>query len=103
MTAEPNPASELSYNQAAAELEDLLAELDSETIDIDKLSARVRRVAELIRVCRERIAGARLEIERVVAELDDAAERALEPDDGTDDDAADPDHSEDPGHSEETA
>ena len=74
MTAEPTPASELSYNQAAAELEALLAELDSETIDIDKLSVRVRRAAELIRVCRERIAGARLEIERVVAELDDEAQ-----------------------------
>jgi exonuclease VII small subunit len=33
----------------------------------------VHRAAELIRVCRERIAGARLEIERIVAELEDAA------------------------------
>jgi exodeoxyribonuclease VII small subunit len=80
MTAEPTPASELSYNQAADELEDILTELDSETIDIDKLSARVRRAAELIRVCRERIAGARLEIERVVAELDDEADVDLDPD-----------------------
>lgn len=86
MTAELTPASELSYNQAADELEGLLAELDSETIDIDKLSARVRRAAELIRVCRERIAGARLEIERVVAELDDETELELEPDDADPDD-----------------
>lgn len=71
MAAEPTPASELSYRDASDELEEILAELDSETIDVDKLSTRVHRAAELIRVCRERIAGARLEIERVVAELDD--------------------------------
>ena len=93
MATESTPANELSYNQAAAELEDLLAELDSETIDIDKLSTRVRRAAGLIRVCRERIAGARLEIERVVAELDDEAE--LELDFGADDDPDDPDDPED--------
>ncbi len=74
MAAEPTSASELSYNRDASdELEEILAELDSDTIDVDKLSTRVHRAAELIRVCRERIAGARLEIERVVAELDDEA------------------------------
>jgi exodeoxyribonuclease VII small subunit len=73
MASEPTPANELSYRDAADELDEILAELDSDTVDVDLLSARVHRAAQLIRVCRERIAGARLEIERVVAELDDEA------------------------------
>lgn len=82
MAAESTPAADLSYRDASAELEEILAELDKDTIDVDLLSQRVRRAAELIRVCRERIAGARLDIDRVVAELEaEAAVDDLEPDD----------------------
>lgn len=82
MAAESTPAADLSYRDASAELEEILAELDQDTIDVDVLSQRVRRAAELIRVCRERIAGARLDIDRVVAELEaEAAVDDLEPDD----------------------
>ena len=47
----------LAYSDAVAELERILAELDDDAVDVDVLAARVRRAAELIRVCRERIAG----------------------------------------------
>jgi len=60
---------DLAYADAVAELEAILAELDDDTIDVDLLAERVRRAAALIRLCRERIAGARLEIERIVADL----------------------------------
>ena len=40
------------------------------------LGARVRRAAELLRLCRERIAGARFEVEQVVAELEAEVEAA---------------------------
>jgi exodeoxyribonuclease VII small subunit len=60
---------DLAYADAVAELEAILAELDDDTIDVDLLAERVRRAATLIRLCRERIAGARLEIERIVADL----------------------------------
>jgi hypothetical protein len=37
----------------------------------------VRRAAELLRLCRSRIAGARFEVEQVVGELEDEAEAAV--------------------------
>jgi len=55
---------------AVAELEQIVDELDDDRLDVDLLAARVERAAELIRACRSRIAGARLEIERVVVELE---------------------------------
>jgi exodeoxyribonuclease VII small subunit len=61
---------EIGYAEALAELEDILDELDSDEVDVDVLGARVRRAAELLRLCRERIAGARFEVEQVVAELE---------------------------------
>jgi len=60
----------MGYSAALAELDDILRELDGDEVDVDVLGARVRRAAELLRVCRDRIAGARFEVEQVVAELE---------------------------------
>ena len=45
------------------------------------LGARVRRAAELLRLCRARIAGARFEVEQVVGELEAEADQAAAADD----------------------
>jgi exodeoxyribonuclease VII small subunit len=67
--ADPGPEA-LGYADALAELEEILHELEGEAVDVDHLGERVRRAAELIRLCRSRIDTARMEIEQVVAELD---------------------------------
>ena len=59
----------LGYAEALAELEAILAELELDNVDVDRLATQVQRAAELIRLCRERIGNARLQIEHVVAEL----------------------------------
>lgn len=64
-TAEP-----IAYLDALAELDAILAELDGDTVDVDVLAPRVARAAELIRSCQDRITAARLEVERVVTELE---------------------------------
>jgi exodeoxyribonuclease VII small subunit len=73
---------EIGYTAALAELSDILHELDGDEVDVDVLGARVRRAAELLRICRGRIASARFEVEQVVAELDPS-----EPNDVTEDPA----------------
>jgi exodeoxyribonuclease VII small subunit len=60
---------DLPYRDAVAELESILTEIEDDAVDIDQLSRRVRRAAALIRLCQERILGARIEVERVVADL----------------------------------
>lgn len=59
-----------TYAAAVEELEAILAELEDDSLDVDHLSERVARAATLIRFCRERITGTRLEVERIVADLD---------------------------------
>ena len=59
----------LGYAEALAELEGILAELERDNVDVDRLAGQVHRAAELIRICRERIGNARMQIETVVAEL----------------------------------
>ena len=62
---------EIGYAAALEELENILAELEESDVDVDVLAERVARASELIRVCRERIGNAKMQIEKVVAGLED--------------------------------
>lgn len=64
------------YTDAVAELERILAELEGDDVDVDALVERVRRAAELVRFCRDRIDAARFEVERIVVELEELDARA---------------------------
>jgi exodeoxyribonuclease VII small subunit len=66
-------ADEIGYAAALAELSEILHELDGDEVDVDVLGGRVRRAAELLRICRDRIASARFEVEQVVTDLDPTA------------------------------
>jgi exodeoxyribonuclease VII small subunit len=66
------PFDTIGYGEALNELETILAELEHEAVDVDHLVERVQRAAALIRLCRGRIASARVEIEAVVADLERA-------------------------------
>lgn len=61
----------ISYTDAVAELEAIAAELEQPDVDVDRLADRVARAAQLITLCRERIASTRLDVERVVAGLEE--------------------------------
>jgi exodeoxyribonuclease VII small subunit len=68
------------YAEAITELEDILEELEGDQLDVDVLAERVRRASELVKVCRERIARARADVESIVAELDEFDGTDAEPD-----------------------
>ena len=61
---------EPGYADALAELERILRELDSDTVDVDVLATRVARASELIQFCRDRIAAARLQVDHVLLDSD---------------------------------
>lgn len=43
---------EQNYTQAIEELENIVSEIENEDISVDELSAKVKRAAELIRICK---------------------------------------------------
>jgi exodeoxyribonuclease VII small subunit len=94
---------DIGYAEALAELEGILDELDGDEVDVDVLGARVRRASELLRLCRERIAGARFEVEQVVAELEAEADAATaaSPGPGAGDDEGDDEGDGDEGDEDE--
>jgi exodeoxyribonuclease VII small subunit len=66
----------IGYSEAVAELEQILEQLERPDVDVDVLARQVQRAAELIRMCRARIAAARIEVETVVTQLDDLGDSA---------------------------
>ena len=60
------------YAEALQELQAILTELEGETVDVDVLAVRVARADELLTLCRERLEAASVQVEKVVAAVDDA-------------------------------
>jgi exodeoxyribonuclease VII small subunit len=78
---EPNAdLDDLGYAEAVEELEEILAELDGDDVDVDLLAERVKRAADLVQLCRRRLDAARVEVTRIVADLETVAPLAT-PDD----------------------
>lgn len=70
-TKKPPKGDEIGYEAALAELEEILEDIEGTDVDVDVLAERVKRAAELVKVCRDRIAAAKLHVEQVVADVED--------------------------------
>ena len=68
-------AEEITYREALDELEAILEAIEEEQVDVDDLAVKVKRSAELIRLCRSRIDAAAAEVETVVQEMDSGDDR----------------------------
>ena len=69
-----NPASRkknIGYAEAIVELETILEEMEEESIDVDELSAKVKRASELIALCKEKLSKTQVEIDQVIAGLEE--------------------------------
>lgn len=61
---------ELKYQKAMEKLEEIIARIESEDIDVDELSRKVREAADLIQVCKARIDKAEMDVRKVVKDFE---------------------------------
>lgn len=61
----------MTYREAIEELETILRALETDAVDVDDLTARVERSAELIRLCRHKLRHAEASLDRVFDSLDE--------------------------------
>ena len=92
----------MTYREALEELETILRALETDAVDVDDLTTRVERSAELIRLCRHKLRHAEASLDRVFDTLDDedeaddsVDEAEAEESDGEDDEANE--HDDQPG------
>ncbi len=58
--------SELTYEEATSQIEQILAKLRNNTISVDELSKEVKLATELITLCRERLTKSEEEIKKIL-------------------------------------
>jgi len=59
----------VSYTEAILELESIVTEIEQGEITIDTLSEKVKRAAELIRICKTKLTSTEDDVNRILGEI----------------------------------
>jgi exodeoxyribonuclease VII small subunit len=65
----------VKYSEAMEELNEILGDLESERIDVDDVSQKVKRAIELIQLCRQKIEKTELEVRKIVKDFEKEPQR----------------------------
>ncbi len=58
-----------TYEEQIEELEEIIAQIEDESIPVDELAAKVKRAAELIRKCRAVLQSTAKDVDDILQEL----------------------------------
>ncbi|MFR9165710.1 MAG: exodeoxyribonuclease VII small subunit [Dysgonomonas sp.] len=61
---------EKSYSETIKELENILDKIDSGEIDVDVLTAEIKKASELIKSCKEKLYKTDKEIKKILNDID---------------------------------
>jgi len=62
---------ELSYSDAINEMETIISKIENQELDIDDLSANVKRVAELLTFCKMKLKNTEEEVQKILKEFEE--------------------------------
>ncbi len=62
---------QLTYSDAIVEIESIIGKIENQELDIDVLSANVKRVAELLNFCKLKLKNTEEEVQKILKEFDD--------------------------------
>jgi len=65
---------QMTYSLALTELEQIISEIESEEINVDVLTEKVRKAAYLIKFCKDRLRNTEDEVKKVLSEIEEPAE-----------------------------
>jgi exodeoxyribonuclease VII small subunit len=60
---------EFSFNESIIEIEGILRNIESGDLDVDKLSVEVKRAADLIKLCQQKLRSTEEEINSIFKDL----------------------------------
>lgn len=60
----------LTYNDAVSEIEEILQQIENEELDVDDLSAKVKRVSTLLKTCKDKLYKTEEEVEKILKDID---------------------------------
>lgn len=64
-------AKKIKYEEAFEELKQIVEEIEEGEVNVDELSVKVKRAAELIKTCREKLSHTEEDVNTILRELED--------------------------------
>lgn len=64
-------AEKLNYKDAMAEIEEIVARLEENKLDVDELSEKVKRVSQLISFCKAKLHDTEEEVDNILKSIED--------------------------------
>ena len=61
---------DINYTDAFQELQTIVAEIEQGEISVDELSEKVRRAAQLIKICKTKLTTTEEDVNKILKELD---------------------------------
>ena len=59
---------ETKYEEAMAELQDIVRRMENDELDIDQMTAQLKRAQELIKLCKDKLTKTDEEIKKILSE-----------------------------------
>ena len=64
-----NTKKAVTYNEAMAEVEDILEKIENEELDVDDLAEKVKRVSVLLKICKDKLLKTNEQVEQILKEI----------------------------------
>ncbi len=61
---------DISYSEAIAEIEAIVEKIENNELDVDELAHNVKKVAELIKLCKAKLRSTEEEVEKILKDFD---------------------------------
>ena len=61
----------VTYNEAMAEVEEILEKIENEELDVDDLAEKVKRVSVLLKICKDKLLKTNEQVELILKEMED--------------------------------
>ena len=61
----------ISYNEAMAEVEEILEKIENEELDVDDLAEKVKRVSVLLKICKDKLLKTNEQVEQILKEMEE--------------------------------
>ena len=64
---------DLTYDKAYTELKAIAQQIDNESITVDVLAQKVKRAADLIKYCQEKLRSTETEVDKIIKQMEGTA------------------------------
>ena len=62
--------SNISYTEAIKQIEEILKKIESEELDVDELSDKVKKAADLLKLCKSKLHDTEEEIQKILDDME---------------------------------